>query len=325
MARWRLSANLAFFGATADRFTQYQPDRDLEERFALAAQVDGLEGVELKYPADFADVERVRALLGEHGLALSAVNVGTKDAEHWRFGALMAREEEARCMVIRRLREGMDLAAELGAGTVTTCPLADAYDYPFQLDYSGAWQRLLESVRAVAEHRPDVSFCLEYQPHEPHAHVLLDNVGKLLHVCAEVGFGNVGANLDVGHAIAAGEAPAESAALLASKNRLFYMHSNDNTGDGGDWDMISGAVHFWHWMELLYVLDRLKWTGWLGADILAKHLHPTAAFQTNVRMIQRMQALLERIGADRIEQLLATDGNSAEVYDLLSSHLGADV
>jgi len=321
MPAWKLAANAAFFGPNRSRYTQFGPERTLEQKLELVAQVPGLDGVELKFPADFAEPNRTAALLENYGLPLSAVNVETKDAEHWRHGALSAADPVARSRCIDRLRAGMDTAAEFGAAICTTCPLADAYDYPFQIDYASAWERFIDSARLAAAHRSDVRLCLEYQPHEPHAHVLLENVGKMLHVAAEVGLSNFGANLDVGHAVAAGESPAESATLLAGKGRLFYLHSGDNTGDGGDWDMISGSVHLWHWLELLLALDRVGYDGYISADISAKHFGPVEAFTANVRMIRRMQAFLERMGPDRLAALVAADGNTPEVFEFLSANL----
>jgi xylose isomerase len=321
MMNWKFSANAGFFGLRRDRFVQYQPQRTLVEKFELVAQVEGLTGIELKYPADFEDLTLVKHLLDKHELKLSAINVDTKNVTHFRHGALSAQSAEARQRAITWLREAMDLAAELGVELVTTCPLADGHDYPFQVDYVSAWGYFIESVRAVATYRSDVKFCLEYQPHEPHAKIMLGNVGKVLHVCAEVGVPSVGGNLDVGHSFAAGESPAEAAALLASKGRLFYIHTNDNTGDGGDWDMMSGTVHFWHWLELLYTLDRVGYDGWLGGDIAPKHMRPTAAYHTNMLMVQRMTELLRRIGTPKIAELLDEDGNVAETFDCLSSYL----
>jgi xylose isomerase len=140
-------------------------------------------------------------------------------------------------------------------------------------------------------------------------------------VAGEVNLPNFGANLDIGHAIAAGESPAESAALLAATQRLFYLHSDDNTADGGDWDMISGSVHLWHWLELLMVLDRVGYDGYISADISAKHFGPVEAFAANVRMIRRMQAFLERVGPDRLADLAAADGNVPQVFEFLSARL----
>ena len=318
---WKFSANAAFFGAQRDRFTQYHPQRSVAEKVALVAEVDGVTGIELRYPVDFQDVALVKRLLEKHKLALSAVNVDIKDATYFRYGALSARSAEARQRAITFLREAMDIAADLGTDLVTTCPLADGYDYPFQVDYASAWGHLIETVRTVADYRADIRLCLEYQPHEPHAQIMLGNVGAMLHVCAEVGAPNLGANLDIGHSLAAEESPAEAAALLDGKGRLFYVHTNDNTGDGGDWDMISGTVHFWHWLELLYTLDRLGYDGWLGADLMAKHTDPVAVFSTNTRMVRRMTGLLKSMGTDRIAGFLEKDGNIAETYDYLSACL----
>lgn len=329
MQSWRFAANASFFGARRDRFNQYQPDRGLAEKLAMVAGIDGITGVELKYPRDFGepgapDVDRVRALLAAHELSLSAVNVNIKSVEPFRYGALSARRAEVREAAARLLREGMDLAAAMGTEIVTTCPLAEGYDYAFQIDYTEAWGNLIEAVRSVAAHRRDVTLVLEYQPHEPHAQILLGNVGKMLHVCAEVDAPNFGANLDVGHSIAAGESPAESAALLARKGWLRYLHTNDNTGDGGDWDMISGSVHFWGWLELLYTLDRVGYTGWFSGDLEPKAFGPVAAYATNVTMIRRMAALLERVGTDKIAALVAEEGRTPAVYEALSRFMGGE-
>jgi hypothetical protein len=102
----------------------------------------------------------------------------------------------------------MDIAAELGSELITTCPLADGYDYPFQVDHAAAWERFIETVEAVASYRT------------------------------------------------------------------------------------------------------------------AKHMGPVAAYGTNLLMVQRMSALLERMGMDQIARLFDQDGNVAETFDYLSSFLG---
>jgi xylose isomerase len=321
MKSYKFCVNSGFLGKRRDRFTEYQPARDLKEKFFLASQIKGLHGIELKYPFDLQDIKLAKQLLEDNGLQCSAVNVDIKDANYFRYGALSGRSIEARKRAISLMQEGMDIAVELGTDLLSTCPLADGYDYPFQLDYTGAWSRFIETVAEIVSYRDDVKLALEYQPHEPHAKILLGNVGKLLHVCAEVGAPNVGANLDIGHSFAALESPAESAALLASKGRLFYVHTNDNTGDGGDWDMLSGSVHLWHWLELLYTLDQVGYDGWLGGDIAPKHTGPVAAYDTNFKIVQRMVNFLENIGTDKITEILAEDSDVAETFNYLSEQL----
>lgn len=321
MRCWKLSANAAFFGAQSDGYTQYQPDRTLQQKFDLVSQIDGLDGIELKYPFDLEDVGLAENLLKSHDLELSAVNVDIKDATYFRYGALSARSAQARKKAVERLCTGMDIAAKLGANLVTTCPLADAYEYAFEIDHGTAWQHFIETVREVAAYRDDVRLALEYQPHDMEAKPLLNSVGKMLFVCSEVDESNMGTNLDIGHSFAAQESPAEAATLLARNDRLFYIHTNDNPGDGGDWDMISGSVHLWEWLELLYTLDRIGYEGWLGADIAAHQLDPVPAFQANTTMLKRMMAFLERVDLADIESMICEDDSPLKVLDYLSTKL----
>ena len=292
---WKYTANAGFFGAKRDRFNQYQPERTLEEKFALVAQVEGITGIELKYPGDLDNLKLVKHLLEKYRLELSAVNVNTKGVDNFRYGAISARSAQSREKATQLLKEGMDIAAEMRVELVSNCPVIDGYDYPFQVDYTEAWDSFISVLKDVTAHRRDITLMLEFQPHDPNAKILLSNVGMVLYVCTEVGTPNLGANLDVGHSLAAGEAPAETAALLARNGRLKYIHSNDNTGEGGDWDMISGTVHFWHWVELLHTLMRLEYDGWMGADIAPRHFGPVEAYRTNIIMIES-QFLQDRSG-----------------------------
>jgi len=317
--RWKYSANAGFFGARHDRFNQYQPDRSLDEKFALVSQVEGLTGIELKYPGDLDDIQRARELLERYRLELSAVNVNTKGIDYFRHGAISARSAESRRRAVQLLKEGMDIAAEMGVSLVSNCPVMDGYDYPFQADYAQAWGDFIAGLREVTAHRRDVTLMLEFQPHDPNARIMLNNVGKVLYLCAEVGVPNLGSNLDIGHSLAAGESPAESAVLLAGKGLLRYIHSNDNTGDGGDWDMISGTVHFWHWVELLYTLMQTNYAGWIGADLAPRHFGPGEAFHTNIMMIERMTNLIEQAGLEQIQMLLKQDGNTPRIFEKLTA------
>jgi len=300
MVAWKLAGNASFFGRQRDRFTEYKPNVSLAEKVNRVSGVPDLTGIELKYPFDLQDVSETRDLLDCHGLELSAVNVDIKDAKYFSYGALSAEDGGARRFAIQRLQEGMDMAAALGAEIVTTCPLADGYDYAFATDYGAAWDRIVESVRAAALHRDDIRLAIEYQPGGMYAHTFVANVGAALHLCHQVDLPNVGVNLDVGHSYAAGESPAEAASLLAGMGRLSYVHTNDNVGDGGDWDMVSGSVHLLGWLELIVVLQGLGYTGWLSGDIMAKRYDSVTLYDCNARMIQAMTSLVDRIGGSSV-------------------------
>jgi xylose isomerase len=285
---WNYAANAAFFGGRRDRFTQYRPDRSLEEKIAVISDVKAVSGVELKYPRDFTEPERTLRLIEDAGLALSAVNLDIKDARWFREGALSASDPAARRQAVGLAREAMDLAAEADCVPVTTCPVMDGHDYAFEKDHRLAWENLIATVAEIVSHRDDVDLLLEYQPRDPVAHIMIGNVGAAIEVCLSVGAGNLGVNLDVGHAFAAGENPAESAARLSRHGLLRYLHSNDNPGDGGDWDMISGSVHLFDWLELLWTLKHLPYEGWISGDISPRAFEADAAYGANATMIECM-------------------------------------
>ncbi|NLX35660.1 MAG: sugar phosphate isomerase/epimerase [Chloroflexi bacterium] len=321
MRHWKLCVNAGFFGAQRDVYTEYRPPQTLEAKFAAFAAMPRLDGVELKYPFDLEDVALAHRLLDETGLRLAAVNVDIKDATHFRYGALSARSAQTRALAVQRITEGMDLAAELGADLVTTCPLAEGFDYPFERDYRQAWEAMIAAVTEAADHNSTMPLCLEYQPHDMQSKPLLSNVGKALYLCQRVERPNVGINLDIGHALAAGESPAEVATLLQSAGKLFYIHTNDNPGDGGDWDLLSGSMHWWQWIELFYTLDRLGYDGWLGADIAAHQMDAPTAFGANIMLLDRMWTLAERLEPETIEALMAREGNAAQVFAYLTRDL----
>lgn len=87
--------------------------------------------------------------------------------------------------------------------------------------------------------------------------------------------------------------------------------------------MISGTVHFWHWLELLYTLDRVGYDGWFGGDINSKHIGPVEAYDTNTRMIRRMIDLLRRMDPEKIASFIKKDGGVAETFNYLTQCLMA--
>jgi len=316
---FRYSLILAFMGQLKDRFSVYQQERALEEKVALAAKVEGVGGVEMVYPNEIPDTGLVKELLARYDLRLSAVNVNLKGDPRWHQGALTARDEGTRAEAVRWLQNGMDLAAETGSDLVTVCPLADGHDYPFETNYSIAWRSFIQGVRAAADHRPDVRLSLEYKKSEPRARVILDNVGKVLHACAQVDRPNVGATLDMGHALYAGESCAESVALLADADKLFLVHGNDNYRDW-DWDLIPGYVNFWDLIESTYYLRNAKYDGWVSFDVFPSRLDPVRAMRACLRMYRFAETTVERIGRDRLDQAIE-DGDVLETLALLQSHL----
>jgi sugar phosphate isomerase/epimerase len=68
----RLAVITAFLGGVRNRYLVYQDDRPLVQKLEMAARVEGIEGLELCYPADMEDPDALRQLLDQYGFGVSA-------------------------------------------------------------------------------------------------------------------------------------------------------------------------------------------------------------------------------------------------------------
>jgi len=301
----RLAVITAFLGGVKDRYITYQPDRSLEEKFALAAQIEGLDGLELCYPADFGDVRLLRSLLENHGLGVSAVNVRSRRTGKWLRGSFTSPRAEERAEVVDDFRRALDLAAEMGSPRISTCPLNDGHDYAFEVNYLDAYAWAEETFSAICEHNREVRICIEYKWNDPRTRCLLASAGETLAFCQSVGAQNLGVTLDFGHALLAGERPAQSLALLARAGRLFYVHLNDNDRNW-DWDMLPGAFHLWEFVEFLYYLEEVGYTDdWYAFDVMSKEMDTAETFSAVVHLTRRLEVLASRIDRDQMADLMA--------------------
>jgi len=174
------------------------------------------------------------------------------------------------------------------------------------MDYALAWQLLVEAIRECADYRPQVRICIEYKMKEPRKYILVSTVDKALQLSEEAGRENVGVLLDIGHALAAGENPAESAALLHRKNKLFYVHFNDNHGTWDD-DLIPGSVHPLHLLEVVYWLDKVGYDGWHALDIFPAREDGLKAVNESIRWIMKAYEAVDALDKERMGKFIASN------------------
>lgn len=310
---------IGLMGRQADRFHEYQPVRLLTERLEMTARVRGVEGIEVVYPQDFKDITESTRLIKQSGLEVAAVNLNVKSEKKWQTGSFTSSDSGLRREAIASLKTAMDLAADLGSNLVTCCPLIDGHNYSFEVDYVKQWRWLVESIGEGAQHRSDVKLSLEYKLNESRNYVILGDMGRTLYFCERLGLPNVGVTLDTGHAFVAKETPAEMLCLAAEAGRLFYVHFNDNAREW-DWDMLPGSVGLWDLVEFLFYLDRLKWSGWACYDVLTRDADPVETMTATIAIMEIAEALLEKIGRERIEAMLA-EGIPARTFEYLMRSL----
>lgn len=315
----KLAIITAFLGAVKNRYITYQEERTIDEKLRLASQVDNLDGLEMCYPQDFADPQKTVELLDSHGLEVSAVNFRARRTGRWLRGSYSSQIAEERSEVVADLKKAMEIAEALGCNRITTCPLNDGHDYLFEMDYNAAYDFLEDTIGEAASSNPRVRISLEYKLNDPRARCLLGNAGESLAFCQRLGLSNVGVTLDFGHSIQAGERPAQTVAMLARADRLFYVHLNDND-KVWDWDMMPGAYNFWDLIEFFYYLRKAGYTDWFAYDVCAKEIDTAKTFSVTTRLTRRIWDLSMRLDEERIQTLLA-NRDPAESLEYLYSIL----
>ena len=316
----KLAIISSFLGRASNRYMTYQPDRSLAERFELASRVEGADGLEVCYPADFEDPQEPKSLLERYGFGVSGVNFRSRRTGKWWRGSFVSEKAEERQEVVDDLKRAMDFAAELGCNRITTCPLNEGADTPFEADPVRLYDYALETFSAACAHNRDVRVCIEYKISDPMARCLLGTAGETASFCMMAGADNLGATMDIGHSILAHERPSQAAALLARTGRLFYVHLNDNDGLW-DWDMLPGAYHLWETVELLYTLRRLGYDNdWYAFDVFPKEIDTVENFNAAMGLTRKLEEITDRIDAEKMAQLMA-ERNSAKTIPYLYSLL----
>jgi sugar phosphate isomerase/epimerase len=213
----RFSANVNTFNACADRYvlSGYGERFGTDELIRLATQVKGLSGVELVelWHVNDDNVESIRRQVADAGLAVTFVTPDIWASGKCGWGSFAANDPKIRKAAVQEVKKSMEWARQLGCDIVDLWFGQDGYDYPLQADYLGAWDRLIEGTIECAEAVPEVNLVVEYKPKEPRTHCFVSTVGKTLLLLHKVDRANVGAMVDVGHALIAYENVAESAAL----------------------------------------------------------------------------------------------------------------
>jgi xylose isomerase len=301
----KLAIITAFLGESRNRYIAYKPDRTIQEKFAMAKQIAHLDGLELCYPADFADGALLKALLRDHNLGVAAINVRSRRTGKWLRGSFTSQSAEERAEVVDDFKRAMDLSAELGANRISTCPLNDGHDYVFEMNYLDAYRFAEETFAAICAHNRNVKVCIEYKWNDPRTRSLLASAGETLTFCQSVGAANLGVTLDIGHALLAGERPAQSVALLSRAGKLFYVHLNDNDRNW-DWDMLPGAFHFWEFIEFFFYLREVGYTDdWYAYDVFSKECDTVETFNVVTRITRKLESLMERIQRDEMLKIMA--------------------
>jgi len=296
--KMNVSAHVFCLGTYPERYVPdgFFEEMSIDKMLEVFSKIEGLDGVFEMYPPTLMPKDPVKLLkkLGDHGLKVGDVFVEGWGSRKWKNGAYSTNETQVRKDAIKMFKEGMDFAKEVRAQSVLLWPAHDGFDYPFQVNYYDGWKNLVETIQEVAEHDRSVKIAIEPKSKDPRQRQYVRDVGKLMMLLNDVGLDNVGAALDIGHSLMAGEHLAESLVCLDMHKKLFQIHINENYKDA-DPDMIFGTINFWENLEFYYYLNKTDYAGWQAIDIISPREDRVKALKTGVRLMHRYKEFADRL------------------------------
>ncbi|MBI9101814.1 MAG: sugar phosphate isomerase/epimerase [Spirochaetales bacterium] len=287
-----------FLGQTKDRFREYNQPATLEEKFAMVSEMKDVDGVEIVYPYEVSDAEKVKKLIADNGLKIAAINCNIKSEPEFVSGGITSENKEIRQKAIRFVKEAKDFAKAVGADKVQCCPLGDGYEFSFQENYAKAWKNMADGFAEAGDYMPEIPLFLEYKPSEVRGACFLDSAAKTLYMLEQIGNRNMGVTMDFGHSLYGGENPAEALCLIAESKFPYYIHINDNNRKW-DWDYIVASHNFLAYAEFLYYLQEYGYDDYLTSDTSPQRLDIKKTFEANARWTNKLWNLVR--GFDRAE------------------------
>jgi L-rhamnose isomerase len=320
----KVSAGIWFLGATSDRFVKqgYRPDRSIEERFKLAASVEGVSGLEMHYPTEITDdnYKDMKKLADDLGMEIVQFCPHLWVDPKWKFGQFTNQDPKLRREAIDLAKRTTDIAQHMEAHVMVYWPAQDGYDYPFQIDHRKALDWLVEGLTEWVDYNPDQKIVVEYKAFEPRTHILLPTIGHCMTIVNEINRPNFGVNIDMGHAFMMKENLAESIGLCCRYGKLFHTHWNDNWKMFDD-DVIVGTVNLWETLEALFWLDEWGYDGWFGLDLFPYREPPEKAIDESIRNLKFGYELLDRAPRDELRACFKT-ADAIQISRLMRRMLG---
>jgi xylose isomerase len=268
-----------------------------------AAQVTGLNAVDLNYPDHLEGIEikTLKSRLRDLNLSINGLAMRYYSEPGFKRGAFTNPDPKLRRAAIDQTKRGIDQMLELEASLMTLWMGQDGFDYSFQADYAQLWDWTLEAMAEVADHSRSSEISIEYKPNEPRSFSLMPDIGTTLLAIHEIGRKNIGVTLDFAHVLYADEMPAYAAALAARSKKLFGVHLNDGYGKRDDGLMV-GTVHAVQTIELLYVLEAINYNRAIYFDTFPDitGLDPVAECAANIATVESMRGIVEKLRGDNL-------------------------
>jgi len=224
----------------------------------------------IPFDADAAERDRrvsdFRAALDETGLVVPMVTTDLFQHPVFKDGGFTSNDRGVRRFALRKVLRNLELAAELGAGTIVLWGGREGSEVDAGKDVRVALDRYREALDTIAQHSEDqgygLRFALEPKPNEPRGDILLPTIGHALAFIGELEHHRLfGVNPEVGHEQMAGLNFVHGIAQALWQGKLFHIDLNGQKGPRYDQDLVFGHGDL---LSAFFLVDLLEHGGYEG-------------------------------------------------------------
>jgi xylose isomerase len=295
-----------------DRFNVngFKDEVSVIDRIKAVGETEGVDGIELHVPTEINEknADEIEKVLKDYNLQMVQLCGHTWTEPQYKFGALGDSDSKVRQAAVDRVKWALDMGARFNVPISVLWPATDGNDFPLQTDYAGLYDRYVDSVRRILDHlhknHYKTKICVEPKPFEPRSWIMMGTTAAALSIVQEVNDPNFGINIDVGHSLIARENVEDMFSLVLRAGKLFHTHFDDNDQQC-DADIPPGTANFTRLVSIMYVLDEMKYDGWLGLDLFP-YRDDAMEFMTlsveNLRLAQSTVNLMNEKGARQLRK-----------------------
>ncbi|MBE7184484.1 MAG: L-rhamnose catabolism isomerase [Methylobacterium mesophilicum] len=277
-------------GTRFARFPGTGEPRDIFDKIEDCAVINELTRatptVSLHIPWDKADPNRLKQAASRWGLGFDAMNSNTfSDApgqsHSYKFGSLTHADKGARSQAVEHNLECIEIGRTLGSKALTVW-IGDGSNFPGQVNFSRAFDRYMDSMRAIYEVLPeDWKLFSEHKMYEPAFYsTVVQDWGTNYMIASELG-SKAYCLVDLGH-----HAPntniEQIVARLISRRKLGGFHFNDSKY--GDDDLDAGSIDPY---RLFLVFNEL-----VDAELADESFHPAHMLDQSHNVTDPIESLM---------------------------------
>ncbi|MHA1269955.1 MAG: sugar phosphate isomerase/epimerase family protein [Candidatus Helarchaeota archaeon] len=234
---------------------------------------------------DYDIITSVKETLEKYEMIATNMNTNLWGAPKWKLGGVSNPDKKLREEALQDLVNAIDIAKEVGCGSVAYWPGSDGWDYNFQANYGTILKYYVDACVEVNKEakKKGLKFAIEAKLHEPReGNIVIGTTEKAGLVCRQVneicGGNNMGVAIDYGHVqMYAGE-PADN---LYTMNQfgipIHNFHINNAKLHSNDEDRITGTGDLWKFIDFCYAAIDTNYQGWFGEDQFEYRTDPVQA------------------------------------------------